>query len=234
VPLTSRAARRREAYRRLVEQQPQLFRGSDDDPFRIECDDPAQDQVAAQTRQRQSQLGLDPDDGDVGVVYRDEYIALLRDAVRLPDGTLGSYIRIVIASEAEGAVVLPLQNGRLLLLRHFRHATRSWHWEAPRGLGDAGEQPEQTARRELAEECGLQASSLERLGNVVTDSGLAGHRVHLFVARVNGEPELQLDEGIDGCRWLNAIELQRWMAEGLLDDSLTISALALARAHGLL
>ncbi|MGP3928192.1 hypothetical protein [Streptomyces sp. 8N616] len=69
------------------------------------------------------------------MVYEDAYVMLLRDPVRFPDGRTGTYIRSVSAMQEPGCVVLPLLGGEVVLLEHFRHATRSWHWEVPRGFG---------------------------------------------------------------------------------------------------
>src|SRR5438552_18213950 len=72
----------------------------------------------------------------VGIVYRDQYVLLLRDAVRFPDGSLGTYIRSVEEDEhAPGVVVLPLHQGQVLLIRHFRHEKRDWQLEIPQGFG---------------------------------------------------------------------------------------------------
>lgn len=66
-----------------------------------------------------------------GVLYRDRYLTLLRDPVRFPDGREGTYIRSIGTTAEPGCVVLPLLDGEVVLIEHFRHATRSWHWELP-------------------------------------------------------------------------------------------------------
>lgn len=66
-----------------------------------------------------------------GVVYQDPYVLLVRDAVRFPDGRTGTYMRSVSATAAPGCVILPLLGDRMVLIEHYRHATRSWHWEIP-------------------------------------------------------------------------------------------------------
>ena len=64
----------------------------------------------------------------VGIVYQDQYGMILRDAVRFPGGALGTYIRFIGNVEGyPGAIVLPLFQKQVLLVRRFRHATRTWH-----------------------------------------------------------------------------------------------------------
>src|SRR5438876_4538335 len=72
----------------------------------------------------------------VGIVYQDQYGMILRDAVRFPGGALGTYIRFISGVDSTPTtVVLPFSQGQMLLVRRFRHATRTWHLEIPRGFG---------------------------------------------------------------------------------------------------
>lgn len=180
------------------------------------------------------QAGLPSEYGDTGVVYQDDYLILVRDAVRFRDGRLGSYIRLVPATSGGGAVVLPLMGERALLVRHFRHAIRSWLWEVPRGFADPGEAAERTAGRELEEELRLTPTELVHLGTVHPDAGTSASAVEIFAARVAGLPDPDPIEGIDDVRLLPPAELDRWIADGRIRDGFTLAACALARARGLL
>lgn len=230
---TARRDRRLAAYARLREQRPALFRNPPDAPIVIEQDHHEQEIAAAEARAAMAKRGLPQEYGDAGVLYEDSYILLIRDAVRFPGGQPGSFIRIVPASQ-DGAVVLPITDGRALLLRHFRHATRRWHWEAPRGFAEDGEEPGQTARRELGEECSLTVTALHELGRIATDAGISSARVHLFAAETKGVMSLDATEAIAAARWLAVPDLEAWIQDETIDDALTICAVARARARGLL
>jgi 8-oxo-dGDP phosphatase len=54
-----------------------------------------------------------------------------------------------------GVCVLPVWDGRIGLLRYYRHAVAEALWEVPRGFIDQGEEPAEAALRELEEETGL-------------------------------------------------------------------------------
>ncbi|QNJ41350.1 NUDIX hydrolase [Streptomyces buecherae] len=124
-------------------------------------------------------------DTPVGVVYEDSYVTVVRDAVRFPDGAHGLYLRVLPRATDPGVVVLPLlPTGRVVLVEHYRHATRAWHWEVPRGMGEPGATGADSAARELREEIGARATELVPLGDVHPDTGLLGSRVQLFAARV--------------------------------------------------
>lgn len=124
-------------------------------------------------------------DAPVGVVYEDSYVTVVRDAVRFPDGAHGLYLRVLPRVADPGVVVLPLlPTGRVVLVEHYRHATRAWHWEVPRGMGEPGATGADSAARELREEIGARATELVPLGDVHPDTGLLGSRVQLFAARI--------------------------------------------------
>jgi ADP-ribose pyrophosphatase len=94
----------------------------------------------------------------------DPYAMMLREAVRFPDGAFGLYNRILVPG---GVVVLPVLHGRVVLIHRFRHGTRRFEYEAPRGIAGEAERIEEGARRELLEEIGAAAEELLDLGEVM-------------------------------------------------------------------
>lgn len=83
-----------------------------------------------------------------------------------------------------GIAVLPVVNGKIGLLRIYRHAIQELRWEVPRGFVDTGESDRESALRELEEETGLVCADgdLKSLGYLTPEPGLLAARVHLFVA----------------------------------------------------
>jgi ADP-ribose pyrophosphatase len=123
-------------------------------------------------------------------------------------------------------------------VRHFRHATRRWHWEIPRGFGEPGTDAAASARRELDEEIGAEAAKLVPLGGVHVDTGGTTNRTELFAApltEVPGPPPPDaVAEGIDEIRLVTAAELAGMIATGEISDSFTLAAYARAVVLGLL
>ncbi|MFI1400059.1 NUDIX hydrolase [Streptomyces sp. NPDC020681] len=169
-----------------------------------------------------------------GVMYADPYLMLLRDPVRFPDGRTGTYIRSVPANTEPGCVVLPLLDGEVVLIEHYRHATRSWQWEVPRGFGTRGLGPEANAAKELTEEIGAGVLELTSLGAVHPDTGIMGDRVLLFAARIDGIGRLATGDGIRSVRTVPPSEAEAMVGDGRVTDAFTIAALMRARLAGLM
>lgn len=183
------------------------------------------------------QIIFDPEQqqaAGAGVMYQDEYYVLVRDAVRFRDGSVGPYIRLIPAAGLGGAAVLPLRDARIVLIRHFRHATRAWHWEIPRGFAREGEPPKETARREIMEELMIPAPELVELGNVHPDTGASNVCTRLYLARLTSLGRLETDEGIDGVLLVTTDEFDAMVLSGEITDSFTLAAILRARVQGLL
>ncbi|WP_328676294.1 NUDIX hydrolase [Streptomyces sp. NBC_00322] len=167
-----------------------------------------------------------------GVVYEDPYVMVLRDPVRFPDGRTGTYIRSIGTTAEPGCVVLPLLDGEVVLVEHFRHATRSWLWEVPRGFGTRGLAGEQNAAKELREEIGADVRELIPLGAVHPDSGAVGDRVLLYAARIDAIGALALGEGIRRTLTVSFAEAEEMVGDGRIMDAFTIVVLSRARLAG--
>ncbi|MFK4145244.1 NUDIX hydrolase [Streptomyces sp. NPDC004065] len=230
------------AYERLRAERPRLFANPPDAAFEILFDPAEQESVADRSAADNERGGLPAEDGDIGVVYRDRFVMLVRDAVRFRSGRRGAYIRLCGAQDGVGAAVLPLlSDGRVVLIRHFRHADRGWHWEIPRGFAEAGDRGGDTARRELAEELGCSVERMERLGAVNGDSGLRAAADDIYVAHIPARSfdgtavaEHAVEEGIDAVRPVAPETLRRMIADGEITDGFTLAAYALACACGVL
>jgi 8-oxo-dGTP pyrophosphatase MutT (NUDIX family) len=137
---------------------------------------------------------------DSETVYEGGFFAITRTRFRHEDGEVVER-EIVHHTGAVGVVVL--DGDELIFVRQPREAVGSPDLlELPAGkLDEEGESPLDTAKRELAEEIGKQASDWESLGSFFTSPGFADEEVHLFLARgisdVDERPEVEHDERID-------------------------------------
>ncbi len=93
-------------------------------------------------------------------------------------------------------VILPLlSDGRICFVRNFRIAVRETLIELPAGTLEAGEDPAETALRELAEETGYRAGRIRRLLEFCMSPGILDERMHLFLAEDLRLGEMALEGG---------------------------------------
>ena len=114
-------------------------------------------------------------------LFEGRVIALRRDTVAMPGG--GDSVREVVAHPGAVAVVAVDDEGRVVLLRQYRHPVGRYLWELPAGLRDAeGEPPLETAKRELAEEVLLAAERWSLLTTTYNSPGFSDELVLVYLA----------------------------------------------------
>jgi ADP-ribose pyrophosphatase len=114
-------------------------------------------------------------------VYAGRVVTLYRDTVAMPGG--GDSIRDVVHHPGAVGVVALDDEGRVVLLRQYRHPVRQHLWELPAGLRDVdGEPPLETARRELAEEVQLAADRWSLLVTPYSTPGFCDEQVLIYLA----------------------------------------------------
>ena len=221
----------------LKRTHPNLFTNSSAS-FRIITDS---DEINKWQNQRKLDLekkDQSPEWADIGIVFDDPYVIVLRDLVEFPNGSRGGYIRLYnrayLEGGAAGVVILPEKDGKILLMHNFRHATRSWHWEIPRGFGEPGVSAEDQARAEMKEEIGVDVAGVVDLGPYFSNTGLEGNPITLFLAQLAAEGTANPEIGVDALRWVTVEELENMIVSGEVTDGFTIAAYTRAKLKGLI
>jgi len=161
---------------------------------------------------------------DSVVAYDGGFIRVLKDNVRLPDGSTST--REHISHPGAVAVLAILDNGKLLMERQFRYAPQREFIEVPAGKIDHGEDILLCAQRELLEETGYVAAEWIHLTTAWPSIGYADERIEYFLARELTHQGSQLDDG----EFLEVFELSlaeamEWIRQGKINDSKTIVGL---------
>ena len=151
--------------------------------------------------------------------------------IRLDDGQLQEYHVFEISPAVCVVPVLP--DGSIVMLWQYRYPHGETHWEIPAGRIGEGESPEQAVARELREETGYAAGSLERVAGFYPTNGISPHYAHVFIAhdcRFEGQPELDGTERLV-VRTLPRDEVERRLRRGDFADGFTALALFYAFAR---
>ena len=113
-------------------------------------------------------------------IYRGKVVELKVEQVVEP-GDVRTTREVVYHSGS--VVVIPhLPDGRLILVRQYRHAVKETLWELVAGGMERGETPRQSARRELMEEAGYRARLLKPLLEFYPSPGILSEKMHLVDA----------------------------------------------------
>ena len=101
------------------------------------------------------------------------------DTVTLPNGAT---VELEMIHHPGASAVVPMKDdGTVILIRQYRHAAGGYIFEIPAGKLHPGEDPKLCAARELQEEIGYRAASLELLVSVLTTPGFTDEVIHIYI-----------------------------------------------------
>ena len=129
-----------------------------------------------------------------------------------------------------GAGALPLfDDGRVALVKQYRHPARRELLEIPAGRIEVGETPEMCAAREVEQEIGFRAGRIEKLAEFYSTPGFCEEKLHVYLA-TDLSPSSQ---ALDHDEWVEVVylpfaEAAQMLGRGGIEDSKTIIALLLA------
>ncbi len=158
------------------------------------------------------------------VVYRGKIINVCLEQVDLPNGRRAE---LEIVRHPGGAAAVALDaDGRVCMLRQYRHAASGWIWELPAGKLEPNEPPQTTASRELEEEAGRRAARWDSLGRILSSPGVFDEAIHLFLARelTVVETKHELHESIE-IHWLPFAQALRMAQAGEILDAKSVAGL---------
>ena len=160
-------------------------------------------------------------------VFEGRVLSLRVDEVRLRGG--GTAVREVV-DHRPAVVIVPIdESDRVLMVSQYRYAVGETLLEAPAGKVDEGEEPSETAQRELQEEVGRIAGDLRKLGEFWATPGFCNELMHAYIARDLTHSALAADEDEDitvvAVPMAEALDM---IATGKIRDAKTIAALLMA------
>ncbi|GMA52454.1 ADP-ribose diphosphatase [Alicyclobacillus contaminans] len=157
-------------------------------------------------------------------IFSGKIVTLEKLTVMLPNGKTAT--REVIRHPGAVAVLAEPDPGRVVMVRQYRKALDECLLEIPAGKLEPGEQPEACAVRELREETGLEADTVEPVHTFYTSPGFADEKIWLFYTNrvAQGAQALDEDEFVD-IEVLSRAEVQSLLSGGRIQDAKTLVAL---------
>lgn len=183
--------------------------------------------IENQVRLRLISKGIQESDAEkwssVGIVAEDNYWMWVRDAVIFPSGVYGTYDRLMWKAGLNGfptVAVLPLLSTKKVVVNvSYKHATRSWEIELPRGQKKSGESIEKAAARGLKEETGYQINKFTQLGTIAPDSATLTSVIPVLCGEVShsGESWRKYSKAILQNPAFSKNELKEGFAKGYIE-----------------
>ena len=157
-------------------------------------------------------------------VYRGRIFDVLVDEVELPSGRKTN--REVVRHKGAVGLVPVLEDGRVVLEEQYRYPAEEILIEIPAGRLEEGEDPDDTAKRELLEETGYLADTMERVLTFFTTPGYTSEKLYLYIARglKKAESKPDFDENIRLME-ISVEEALGLVEKGKIKDGKTIVAL---------
>jgi ADP-ribose pyrophosphatase len=158
------------------------------------------------------------------VLFRGRVFTLKRDRVAEPSGIVAT--RDMIAHPGSVVVLPLLGDGRIVLIRQYRHAVGQFLWELVAGHKEPNESAVTGAHRELLEETGYTARRVRKLLEYYPSPGLLGERMDIFLAEglTKGKAQPEEDEKISQ-KIVTLREAEKWVRSGKIRDGKSIAGL---------
>jgi len=157
-------------------------------------------------------------------VYRNRWMRVREDEILRSNGQKGIY---GVVEKDDGAIVIPIEDGRVWFVEQFRYTVQERTLELPQGTWErAVEDPEELARGELKEELGMEAARMTRLGAMWIAYGFARQREHIFLATglTPTEKKPDAEEHDLVVHSVPIAEFERMMLDGTIRDECTLAA----------
>ncbi|MFM9968326.1 MAG: NUDIX domain-containing protein [Burkholderiales bacterium] len=157
-------------------------------------------------------------------VFDGGFLHVKRDIVELPDGKRTQ--REYIVHPGAAAIIAITDSGELVMERQYRYPLEREFLELPAGKIDPGEDPLETAKRELLEETGYTARQWRHLGVMHPVISYSTERIEMFLAQGLSQSSAKLDQG----EFLEVFTValptaMDWIRSGRITDSKTIAGL---------
>lgn len=159
------------------------------------------------------------------LIYSGKKINVRKDEITLDDGR--KVMREVVEHPGSAAIIPFISENEIILIRQYRHAVGETLYEIPAGTLDQGETFFECAGRELEEETGYRAGTLEPLIILYPSPGILNETMHLFKATnlAKTQTSYQMDESIKGIVQVNLNDALDMVKKSEIKDAKTVCSI---------
>lgn len=125
------------------------------------------------------------------VIYKGKIFDVAEASIE--DGDI-KYKREIVKHKGSAVIIPVFADKTVALVRQYRHAAGEYLLEIPAGTLNLDEDPQIGARRELEEEIGVTAKTIEKLTEFYVSPGFLTEKMHLYMATDLTETEQNLEE----------------------------------------
>jgi 8-oxo-dGTP pyrophosphatase MutT (NUDIX family) len=159
------------------------------------------------------------------IVFKHPRLTLIEDEVELPTGEVVPYL--TFEHKNDGVTIICLNDkNQLLLQEEYSYPPNKRLYQFPGGKTEPGESPEESARRELREESGLEANDLTELGWYYTNNRRSAEKMYVFLARNPAPCKKEggdLEEDITST-WITTDDFTQLIAQGDITNFSVLAA----------
>ncbi len=158
-------------------------------------------------------------------VYDNPWIKVTESDIINPKGGKGIYGVVSFKNKAIGIVPVD-EGGFTYLVGQYRYTLNEYCWEIPEGGGPLNEEPLETAKRELKEETGFEASDWRMIGRIHTSNSVTDEEGFLYLAMGlksgESEPEETEELAVKKVHMRGAVEM---VMQNKITDALSIAGI---------
>ncbi len=158
-------------------------------------------------------------------IFEGHVVKLVKDKVLCPNGN--ESFREIVRHNGGAAVLCINENEEILLVKQFRYAYDEVMYEIPAGKLEKNEDPLLAAKRELEEETGNKADSLDFLGAIYPTCGYSSEIIYLYLAKNCKKTQTHFDDDeVIESKFYKLDDVKNMILNGEIKDAKTICALS--------